>query len=548
MRGKITLVFVIVALLTLPALSLAQSLLIDDFSANQAALTLTFPPAGTSASSSVSDVGIFGGERDLQVNLTAGVIAGNTLSGTVSSGFFSYSQDATIAGTGVLSWDGADGSATLNETGLGGIDLKVGGTQDAFLLRFAFDDLPADVTIEVFTDAGNASSFTFALPGLIFSSTDFVLPYSAFTPSLGSGADFNSVGAIRLTLGSTTTAPDIVLDSFQTTTSARATLTVALQSDVNGNTLADPGDTLRYTAVVSNPTDGFGASVTGAAYASAIPGFTSLVVGSVTTSAGSVTTGNTGGDTSVGVSIGALADGANATITYDVLIDDPLPPGVTQIASQGTASTDTLLLLLTDDPGTATLDDQTMIAVAAMPVLDATLVATLVNDVNGNTLVDPGDSVQYTAVVTNSGSQSAANVSFTVPLDSNTQPVLNAVTTTQGSVLVGNNPSDTSVSVFLGAIAGGGGNATITYQVTVIDPLPPGVTQISAQGTVTALDLAPTLTDNPATGAAGDPTVTPVVGPAAPPAEVPTLNEWGLFAFVLALLALGVRRLRSAVA
>ncbi|MDR3402202.1 MAG: autotransporter domain-containing protein [Chthoniobacter sp.] len=187
---------------------------IDSFSTNQSALTLTYPPAGTSASSSASGAGILGGERDIQINLTGGVIAGNTMSAVVSSGFFSYSQDATITGNAVIQWDGVDGSPTLNPTGLGGIDLTGGGLQNKFQLGVFFDDLPVNVTLTVYTDAGNASSVTTTLPGLIFSSTDFTFNYSSFTTLLGAGANFANVGAITLTLGSTTTAPDVVLDYF----------------------------------------------------------------------------------------------------------------------------------------------------------------------------------------------------------------------------------------------------------------------------------------------------------------------------------------------
>ena len=127
----VAVVMVLLVALIAPAPTMAQSITIDDFSTNQAALTLTYPPAGTSASSSVSGAGILGGERDMQINLTGGVIAGNTETSGVSSGFYSYSQDATIAGNGVLQWDGTDGSAALNATGLGGVDLTAGGKHQA---------------------------------------------------------------------------------------------------------------------------------------------------------------------------------------------------------------------------------------------------------------------------------------------------------------------------------------------------------------------------------------------------------------------------------
>src|SRR4051794_31379641 len=41
-----------------------------------------------------------------------------------------------------------------------------------------------------------------------------------------------------------------------------ATKAAALQTDNNANTLVDPGDTLRYTVTVSNPTGGAATGVT----------------------------------------------------------------------------------------------------------------------------------------------------------------------------------------------------------------------------------------------------------------------------------------------
>ena len=189
-------------------------IVVDSFETNHSALTLTFPPAGTSASSSASGAGILGGERDVRVSLDSGVIAGNNISTTVSSGFFSYSQDATITGRSEIQWDGADSSSTLNPTGLGGIDLTDGGVLSQFLLTVLFDDLPASGQILVYSDAGNASLLDFNLGGLIFSTTSFEFNFSSFTPSLGAGADFTNVGAIVLSIGSSFTAPDIVIDSF----------------------------------------------------------------------------------------------------------------------------------------------------------------------------------------------------------------------------------------------------------------------------------------------------------------------------------------------
>jgi hypothetical protein len=341
---------------------------IDDFSTNQSALTLTYPPAGTSASSSASGAGIIGGERDLQINLTAGVIAGNTMSATVSSGFFSYSQDATIAGNGTLQWDGTDGSPTLNATGLGGIDLSAGGSQDAIRMNLFFDDLPTNVTLTLYTDAGNASATSFTTPGLLFSATNFDIPLSSFTTTLGNGADVSNIGAITMSLGSTTTAPDVVIDFMSAVSLITASQTVAFLNDANGDGVANAGDTLRYTLVITNPTDAIGAAEQNVMALAALDPNTTIIVGSVTTTQGTVTEGNTAGDTTANVSIGTVSDGANVTITYDVTVNTPLPGNVAQISSQATISSASLTNLLSDDPGQPGSTDPTIVNASSMPV------------------------------------------------------------------------------------------------------------------------------------------------------------------------------------
>lgn len=92
---------------------------------------------------------------------------------------------------------------------------------------------------------------------------------------------------------------------------------------------------------------------------------TALVNGSVTTSIGVVTTGNTPGDTIVSVNIGTLVAGGTAVIVFDVNIDNPLSPNVTQIVNSGTVSGSSIAPVVTDDPSRPGSADATAFAVAA---------------------------------------------------------------------------------------------------------------------------------------------------------------------------------------
>src|SRR6185369_15935972 len=149
----------------------------------------------------------------------------------------------------------------------------------------------------------------------------------------------------------------------------------------------------------------------------------------------------------------------------------------------------------------------------------------LVVDVNANGQVNPGDTLQYTVVITNTGNQNAAGAVFTNLAPLNTQLVVGSVTTTQGSVTTGNTGGDTSVAVNIA--------------------LPPGVTQITCQGTVTGTNFPPKVTDNPATGTPDDPTAITVTVATVNVVTIPTLNEWGLLILIASLLAFGIGGLKK---
>ena len=113
--------------------------------------------------------------------------------------------------------------------------------------------------------------------------------------------------------------------------SVSAAKVAALWIDADGSNLPSPGDTVRYTVTVSQ----FGnAPAVGVVLSDTLDSNTELVNGSVTTTSGVVDEGNQPGDSSVSVAIPTIGAGAVVYITYDVLIDNPLPPGVSEIVNQ----------------------------------------------------------------------------------------------------------------------------------------------------------------------------------------------------------------------
>jgi uncharacterized repeat protein (TIGR01451 family) len=94
--------------------------------------------------------------------------------------------------------------------------------------------------------------------------------------------------------------------------------TLAVDQDMDG--FAEAGDEVDYTIDVTN-TEAFGLSNVDY-FDSAAPG-SSLIVGSVSASSGTVVKGNTLGDTEVVVDFGTLAGGALETVSFSVAIDNP---------------------------------------------------------------------------------------------------------------------------------------------------------------------------------------------------------------------------------
>jgi len=503
------LLFLLTFTLWMMGRSQAQPVTIDDWMVDQAQLSVTFPPAGASLSSVVTGPSIIGFERDLLVNLTGGTINGYSLRAGVGDGFFSLSQDATIKGGARVEWDGFDNDpSTINPTGLGGVDLTSGWTQDALLLRSFFNDLPTDVVLRVYSGAGNVSVFNFTLPGP--SEGNYAIPFNDFSVESGAGANFTDVGAISLSAGSGSTSPDLVLLPLGTTSILTATLIDNLWADIDSDGIVDAGDIIRYTAVITNPVDDYGTTARDVTFDCSVDPNTALLAGTVTTSHGSVIQGNGSGDSSVSINLYDLPDGSEATMTFQVRVQSPLAMGISQVTCQGFVSSDQLNNLPTDDPSEGGWSDPTVTPVTATPNVTATMVDSLLVDLDGDGLTDEGDTLRYTVVLTNTGDRNAGGILFSSSIDPFTTLVLGSVSTTQGTVTSGNTVGDTTVAVDVGTIAGLGGSLTIQFSVKVKDPVPMNVTRVESQGSVTGSNIVSLKTDDPDTPAPQDPTVTPL--------------------------------------
>lgn len=177
--------------------------------------------SGTNPNSDATDASeAIGGERDFFVQVTS-VGAGDQVELRADTGgttdLLTFESSSGATGTRIVTYDGDDNDgATLDPTGLGGIDLTTSG---AAAFRFEAASQPnTDVTIRVFTDGANSSSATITIPDNGTGALDgtlFSVDFADFTVLTGSGADFANVGAIQLEFVAGA-AGDGQLDQFET--------------------------------------------------------------------------------------------------------------------------------------------------------------------------------------------------------------------------------------------------------------------------------------------------------------------------------------------
>ncbi len=446
---------------------MAEAIAVDNFMVDQASIELrSLADQGKTAGTSVSGQGILGGERDMYLHLINYGNGNNGVRSEVSGGAYTYGQDPLVEAEGYLQWDGVDGSGDLNPIGLNHLDLTAGRTQDAMLVQVLFADLPIDMRVRAYTDANNWSRVNIQLPGGTFQTTNIVFPFDAFSTMAGNGANFEDIGAIEYYLTSKT-APDFVLIGISTTAILTSTKTDAVLVDNNNDGMANPGETLRYTVLLENIDDLYNASVFDVVFSDTPDPYTTLVTGSVTTTRGTITDGNTNGDTSVGVTVGDIHDGESVTITFDVVIDNPLLAGVEFVCNQGNIDTSNSELV-TDDPDTEDTPDPTCTPIIAAPDL------TITKD-DGGVRTEAGGIVIYTLDYANVGNQDATGVTITDTVPINT--TFNTVSSTPGWSCVPDTNAGSLCTYTIGDFDVGD-TGSIDFAVTVDDPVPAGVDQI----------------------------------------------------------------------
>lgn len=130
------------------------TMLIDGFTNTQMVKANSMTPVATSTSADPG-AGILGGERDMYVQLTAGIGEVQLRSNAFGVQILQYDTSSGVIGRAIITWDGKDMLATPTPSlGLGNIDLTSGGLATGIHMRIGVDASGAGETakIRIFKD------------------------------------------------------------------------------------------------------------------------------------------------------------------------------------------------------------------------------------------------------------------------------------------------------------------------------------------------------------------------------------------------------------
>jgi uncharacterized repeat protein (TIGR01451 family) len=231
----------------------------------------------------------------------------------------------------------------------------------------------------------------------------------------------------------------------------------------DGGVSVAPGNTVAYTLTYANSGN---RGATGVVITETVPANTTWNAGASTAGWVCAPSGNAGSTCTLAV--GAVAaGGATHTATFAVAVVNPVPGGVTQIANTASIADDGTN---GTDPTPANNIGSDTTPVSAAPDLSLT-------KSDGGVSVAPGGTVAYTLTYSNTGSIGATGVVITETVPANT--TFNAGASTAGFSCTPSGNAGSTCTLAVGAVAAGGATHTATFAITVVNPVPAGVTQIS---------------------------------------------------------------------
>ncbi len=346
-------------------------------------------------------------------------------------------------------------------------------------------DMAADetvtITFQVTVNTGVPDGTEISNQGFVDS--DSTVP----EPTDADGIDGNGDQPTVIPVGEPSVPPELYLWKF-----------VEWMDDADGSGDISPGDTMRYWVILYN----YGQTqLTDVSFTDVIPnGLT--YTGSAYAEDGilNITPPN------IDLTGMTIDVGENKYLWFEVTIDN-----AGTFVNQGTGDSNETDPEPTDANGDPSDGDQPTVFSAVdpgtgTPELNPEKRWYLVDDADGNGVVNPGDTIEYFIWITNEGTSAALNVVFTDSIPANTTVVPGSGTTSQGGVV-----TEDPFVVNIGELDPGD-DVVLSFQV-IVDAGTPAGTIITNQGTVTGDDGINENTDNDDNDDNGiNPNLTPVEG------------------------------------
>jgi uncharacterized repeat protein (TIGR01451 family) len=229
---------------------------------------------------------------------------------------------------------------------------------------------------------------------------------------------------------------------------------------IDDDTAAVPGEIVVYTILYANTGN---QNATGVTLSETVPANTSFVPGS-STAGWSCLPNNNAGSTCT-FTIGALAAGGGDSVFFAVMVDNPVPAGVTDI--------DNVVDIADDGANGADPDTSGNQGGENTPITAAPDLSILKDD--GDASVPPGGTIEYIVTYSNVGTQGATGVTITDVVPANT--TFSAAQSTPGISCAPDTDPGATCTLTVGALAANAGGAA-TFAFTV-DPGTPAGTLIT---------------------------------------------------------------------
>ncbi len=279
--------------------------------------------------------------------------------------------------------------------------------------------------------------------------------------------------------------------------------------DSNNDGLLNQGEVIHYSINLSNSVSASSTAINILLHDLLEEGLT-LVQGSIVVAAGqpeeevvTISDGN------IAVSIGDLAPGEEAIVSFDVMVEyDYNGDGL--ILNQAVVSADNHPDVNTDYPDTDVPGDPTFDPIVNLPNLSVQKTSTVI-DVNENGQLNPGEQIMYHITITNSSDAlgDAQNITLIDQLADDLNYINNTLQfSSEGTGQIGGSFINNSLQASLGNLAPGQ-SAYISFIVIVDDPYS-GDGIIENQAIVTADHNITELSDDPELIGDHDPTIDPV--------------------------------------